>query len=509
MLFTPPISAVLRPHNMPNMQIHQYQPAPSAGQFPTPPVSVLPPQAPMHSAPPSSSPGPPPTSSSPPPRLPSSSPSPRLRTPSPPHLPLPPPLLPLPPPRLPLPPPPLPLPPPPPQPAAQIPVPIARQPFSIERYGPVHYLGPMDKICPFCHALHWKTERLTKSSDTSPKFGLCCFSGKVVLPLLTRPPIELWNLYVGDDTQSKRFRQNIRKYNNALAMTSVGVDRQKPPGRGPPVWVIQGALHHKIGTLLPMDGNQPTFAQLYIYDPTSITDMAMRNPLNNRLDIATMATLHDMLYRNNQLTHIYKKALELTNNVPADQRQQVILHLDPTTDRRRYNLPVAENELALILPGDGDIHTDPRDIVIRKQGGGLQRISELSPLYQPLHYVLLFPYGEPGWHNGMKLNVDHDNEPAQNNADNEPVQNDSDGEAMQQTPKKRTKLSLIEYTAFRLHPRLNESNHIFRAGMLFQEFMVDMWAAAEQERLRWIENNQKDLRADAYHTLASSVAQTQ
>ena len=281
-------------------------------------------------------------------------------------------------------------------------------------------------------------------------------------------------------------------------MTSVGVKRHRPEGHGPPVWVIQGALHHKIGTLLPMDGNQPTFAQLYIYDPTSITDMAMRNPLNYRLDVATMATLHDMLYRNNQLTHIYKKALELTNNVPADQRQQVILHLDPTTDRRRYNLPVAENELALILPGDGDICTDPRDIVIRKQDGGLQRISELSPLYQPLHYVLLFPYGEPGWHDKIKLNVDHNNAPAQNNFD---------GEATQQKSKKRTKLSLIEYTAFHLHPRLNESNHIFRAGMLFQEFMVDMWAAAEQERLRWIEKNQKDLRADTYHTLASSVAQ--
>src|ERR1700759_1329200 len=78
-------------------------------------------------------------------------------------------------------------------------------------------------------------------------------------------------------------------------------------------------------TLLPMEGHRPTYAQLYIYDPTSITDMAMRNPLNNRLDVATMATLHDMLDRNNQLTHIYKKALELTNNVPAGQHQQVIL----------------------------------------------------------------------------------------------------------------------------------------------------------------------------------------
>jgi len=123
--------------------------------------------------------------------------------------------------------------------------------------------------------------------------------------------------------------------------------------------------------------------------------------------------LHDMLFRHNQLTHIYKKALELTENLPANCRQQITLHLDPTTDRRRYNLPVAENELALILPGDEDIRVDPRDILLRKRAGGKMHISELSPLYHPLHYVLLFPYGEPGWHDKMPLNLGHNNVPVQ------------------------------------------------------------------------------------------------
>lgn len=157
-------------------------------------------------------------------------------------------------------------------------------------------------------------------------------------------------------------------------MTSVGVDQQTPPGRGPPVWVIQGALHHKIGLLLPVQGHPPAFAQLYIYDPSNITDMIMRNPLHQKLHLATLRTLHDMLFRHNQLTHIYKKALELTNNLPEDHHQQVTLHLDPQTDHHRYNLPVAENELALILPGEADIRTDPRDIVLRKSRGDFRAL---------------------------------------------------------------------------------------------------------------------------------------
>ena len=118
-----------------------------------------------------------------------------------------------------------------------------------------------------------------------------------------------------------------------MAMTSVGVKQLHPPGRGPPVWIIQGALHHQIGTLLPPPGKLPSYAQLYVYDPAHITNMVMNNPLNSQLDHATMSILHDVLHRHNQLTHRYKQALELANNVPANQRQQITLHLDPTTDR--------------------------------------------------------------------------------------------------------------------------------------------------------------------------------
>jgi hypothetical protein len=36
-------------------------------------------------------------------------------------------------------------------------------------------------------------------------------------------------------------------------------------------------------------------------------------------------------------------------------------------------------------------------------GGGLHHISNLHPFYLPLHYVLLFPNGEVGWHLDIPL----------------------------------------------------------------------------------------------------------
>ncbi len=94
-------------------------------------------------------------------------------------------------------------------------LPIAHTPFSLN--WPVHNMGPMNVECPYCHALHWKEEHLTKSSNRNPKFGKCCLSGKVWLPGLNQPPPELHNLLTSQDPMAKGFCTNIRKYNDALA----------------------------------------------------------------------------------------------------------------------------------------------------------------------------------------------------------------------------------------------------------------------------------------------------
>jgi Helitron helicase-like domain at N-terminus len=70
----------------------------------------------------------------------------------------------------------------------------------------------------------------------------------------------------------------------------------------------------------------------------------------------------------------------------------------------------------------------------------------------------------------------------------------------------RKTVSQIEYFAYQLHPCENESNHIFRASRLFQEYIVDSWASAEQSCLKWFCDNQNTIGADLYHGLADAVA---
>jgi hypothetical protein len=73
-------------------------------------------------------------------------------------------------------------------------------------------IGSMTNTCVDCGALKWKGE--------AP--GVCCSNGEVQLrPLQGRPPF-LKSLLQGDSEDSKHFLANIRKYNSAFQMTSIG-----------------------------------------------------------------------------------------------------------------------------------------------------------------------------------------------------------------------------------------------------------------------------------------------
>ena len=92
----------------------------------------------------------------------------------------------------------------------------------------------MTDHCRHCGAWHWEAEAVRSSSNGV--YETCCKRGDVVLPPFQPPPDFLQRLLIGDDTRSRTFRKNLRKYNSALTFTSVNYkpDRRLPRnGRGP------------------------------------------------------------------------------------------------------------------------------------------------------------------------------------------------------------------------------------------------------------------------------------
>ncbi|KAF6144579.1 hypothetical protein GIB67_006071 [Kingdonia uniflora] len=246
----------------------------------------------------------------------------------------------------------------------------------------------MDVLCIHSSALHWRDERLMVSSISNPRFGHCCLQHKIRVPNLDQLPNELQELYDGNELRSRSFRKYIREYNVANAFTSLGVimDDRVIPGRGPSSFIIHRKLHHRIGALLPNQGQEVIYAQLYIYNSGTAFHTRQRRNLRLR--------------RGNPLCELYRRAYEvLEDAVGEDENFNVsaYLYYSASTDHRRYNLS-STDEIAVILPGDGSKISSVRDIIVYlKVELGLMRISECHPAYLPLHYVLLFPTGQLGW----------------------------------------------------------------------------------------------------------------
>ena len=365
-----------------------------------------------------------------------------------------------------------PSPPPPPPPGPQIP--------PVER----HSLGPMNLQCPYCHALHFKAEKLSSSTRNDLKFGTCCLTGQIDLPPFPPAPRLLRDLFDGTSPHSADFKKNIRQYNTAFAFTSVGVkvDQSVLNGSGPFSFRISGELRHLSGALLPPAGEAPIYAQLYIHDPQE--QLAYREGRNDNLSPTVMTIIQGILTQSHPYVELYKQAFQIMREKPAEEHDTVAmrLHADHNQDLRRYNLPTANDEVAAIIPGDGsEARSDHRDIILRLRAGDLKRISHLHPSYSTLHYILLFPNGEDGWHGTIPSRVI------------------AGGRGRSE------KVSQRCYYAHRFHSRPGEQPLLLWGGNLFQQFVVDAWASVEQSNLNWVKTHQKELRADVYSGLRDAV----
>ena len=329
-----------------------------------------------------------------------------------------------------------------------------------------HYLGRMQHLCPHCHALHWLDGRLSKLSARNPRFGSCCLSGKVSINFVAYLPPELYNYFVSQEDDAVEFHSHIWRYNKAFAFTSSGgpwcLDGTVFDGHGPPTFKIQGELYHQIGPLFLEDGRALLYSQLYIFNPIDALDHRQHNNLQTRPH--TMETLQHLLLDCNPFVSVYEHtaALSHTHSFPSYHLKLDFLE---ASDRCRYNLPNTHHELAAIIPGDIECCIDARNVIIREKGGPLMHITEIHPSYIPLHFPLLAPTGQSGWH--CDLHYTFTTRP--------------------HGASTREFILYCDFLKHRLHirPFTIESDHYFWAGFLFQEYIVDSWAAAEHSWLKW------------------------
>lgn len=326
-------------------------------------------------------------------------------------------------------------------------------------------IGNMDKICPKCNAKKWKSE--------AP--GLCCDGGKVMLPRLQEPADSLKSLILGSHPLSKHFLDNVRKYNTVFQMTSFGAN-EVIEGNFMPTFKIQGQVYHRIGSLLPTEGNSPKFLQIYFISEAD--QLSTRLRMIPSLKAELIELVKEVLNNQNCYISTFKYNLE-NNALNETDNFRLIIHADRPVHnehRGRYNIPTI-NEVAILLV---DEDKGPRDIILHCRDGQLKRVSELHRAYDPLQYPVMFPTGEDGYH----INI--------------PQQHTSN----RNQPKT---VSCMQYYAYRFMVRENSLNHLHFFRNLLNQYSVDMKAKMIAERLLYIRLNQKKLRADEYIHLKDAL----
>jgi hypothetical protein len=281
--------------------------------------------------------------------------------------------------------------------------------------------------------------------------------------------------------------KNIRQYNCLFAFTSMGahIDRSMHDGRGPPVFKICGQIHHRIGALLPQDGDPPKFIQLYVYDTSNevqnrIQSLAHDDRRQSDLDPSIVQSLVTMLDSHNPLAKQFRMARD---KLADDADQEFVIRIVGPRDGEsaQYSLPTTD-QLALLVVGDLTPDAFERDIIIQRQTGQLEQISALHPAFMCLQYPLLFPYAERGFQTGVLYTG-----------------------LTQTTENAHTKVTMQDYYCYMFHYRKNETSLFLCYGALSSQAKVDARACVDENRLRYIIDKQDDIRMASIQGICDAV----
>jgi len=222
------------------------------------------------------------------------------------------------------------------------------------------------------------------------------------------PPEPLATLLTDVSTRCRQFRRDIRKYNCALCLASLRAN-EITFSSGPSVFKVQGEIYRLIGPLREADGQQPKCLQTFFVDAAMQADYGKQR--FGAVDLSIMTDLRHMLESYSSYVGSFMTINEQLESglLPQSVHLELLANQQPSKEQRgRYNVPSTNEELAILLPGETN---GRRSIIVQPRAvsgvdkPAVQIISETHRSWDPLHYVLMFPYGTDGYHLDIKKNI--------------------------------------------------------------------------------------------------------
>ena len=195
-----------------------------------------------------------------------------------------------------------------------------------------------------------------------------------------------------------------------------------------------------------------------------------------------LQNLQEMLQGCNKFLRDFRTHFESVEDLEQASSQDFRLCLEARrpNESRQYNAATSD-EVAAVLPGDGEDSSRVRSVQLRKRrgvnrqgGSSLQYVNQLCGEYDPLRYPLLLPCATAGW--------------SANNVTVASINDDGEIELADGN------VTTCDWYRFHIMVRPHDFESLTLGGRLSQEYFVDQAAKLEEFRLNYVRQHQKTFR---------------
>lgn len=235
----------------------------------------------------------------------------------------------------------------------------------------------MEHFCSHCSSRHYYDEMVVLSTEI--RFYECYNSGKVIFAPLRNPLLLVKELLTGQSAIQRQFRQNIRKYNNILSMTSFKEnwdDNTSVISTFHVTVTVHGQLFHLIGPEQLLPELPLSFMSINFHDPDYPEQAKMWLRHDTTLDNSLLQDISKLVYDLNPYVHTFNTLHEWVFNDSYPVPYQIVIHADKPTPREhqpRCNASEA-SEVSAIIPGvEDNLISYQRYIILQRLGIIIQR----------------------------------------------------------------------------------------------------------------------------------------
>ncbi|GJZ46146.1 DNA helicase [Tanacetum coccineum] len=197
---------------------------------------------------------------------------------------------------------------------------------------------------------------------------------------------------------------------------------------------------------------------------------------NSHLDPGIVEGLIHFLDAHNELVQLFRTTIDKCRELDIPEFK---IRLYNAEGARSYELPTS-NTLGAMVFESGIADNADFDVIIQHRDSPTQRVNKMYPSYMSLQFPLLFIYGQPGYHTELMLKS-------------------ANGVG------RGKRITMLAYYRYQLHFQLQQYDLLFRGGRLFQQYVVGVFCAIEQNRLDFIRKKQNDIRSDYLSGLRPAI----